>query len=205
MQAITETSTNSMNTKSTIEINEANFEAEVLKSSQPLLVEFAKGCTRRTRSESSPTLRKRYLAISDSNFGTGSSGVLRPRTICIFRSASRSSISPVAGIASCRSRGSSWPDHINKQRQTYEHDHNQGRHADLLQRLGQTGSRVVSPSHHRRRISVCRGRQIWTMGATGCGECRLGRMAALRRSHEIADILSSAKPRAIGGDFRDPR
>jgi hypothetical protein len=58
MQAITETSTNSMNTKSTIEINEANFEAEVLKSSQPLLVEFTKGCTRRTRSESSPSLTK---------------------------------------------------------------------------------------------------------------------------------------------------
>ena len=31
-----------MNTKSTIEINEANFEAEVLKSSQPLLVELLK-------------------------------------------------------------------------------------------------------------------------------------------------------------------
>jgi len=32
-----------MNTQSTIEINEANFETEVLKSSQPVLVEFATG------------------------------------------------------------------------------------------------------------------------------------------------------------------
>jgi thioredoxin 1 len=32
-----------MNMKSTIEINEANFEDEVLKSSQPVLVEFATG------------------------------------------------------------------------------------------------------------------------------------------------------------------
>jgi thioredoxin 1 len=32
-----------MNTKTTIEINEANFETEVLKSSQPVLVEFATG------------------------------------------------------------------------------------------------------------------------------------------------------------------
>jgi thioredoxin 1 len=32
-----------MNMKETIEINEANFEAEVLKSSQPVLVEFATG------------------------------------------------------------------------------------------------------------------------------------------------------------------
>jgi thioredoxin 1 len=32
-----------MNMKPTIEINEANFEAEVLKSSQPVLVEFATG------------------------------------------------------------------------------------------------------------------------------------------------------------------
>ena len=32
-----------MNTKPTIEINEGNFEAEVLKSSQPVLVEFATG------------------------------------------------------------------------------------------------------------------------------------------------------------------
>jgi hypothetical protein len=47
-----------MNTKSTIEIHEANFEAEVFKSSQPALVEFVKGCTRRTRSESSPTFMK---------------------------------------------------------------------------------------------------------------------------------------------------
>ena len=32
-----------MNTKPTIEINEANFEAEVLKSKQPVLVEFGTG------------------------------------------------------------------------------------------------------------------------------------------------------------------
>ena len=32
-----------MNMKPTIEINESNFEAEVLKSSQPVLVEFATG------------------------------------------------------------------------------------------------------------------------------------------------------------------
>jgi thioredoxin 1 len=32
-----------MNMKTTIEINEANFEREVLKSSQPVLVEFATG------------------------------------------------------------------------------------------------------------------------------------------------------------------
>jgi len=32
-----------MNMKATIEINEANFEIEVLKSSQPVLVEFATG------------------------------------------------------------------------------------------------------------------------------------------------------------------
>jgi len=36
-------STSAMNMKETIEINEANFEAEVLKSSQPVLVEFATG------------------------------------------------------------------------------------------------------------------------------------------------------------------
>jgi thioredoxin 1 len=43
MQAITERATSAMNTKPTIEINEGNFEAEVLKSSQPVLVEFATG------------------------------------------------------------------------------------------------------------------------------------------------------------------
>ena len=32
-----------MNMKPTIEVNEANFEAEVLKSTQPVLVEFATG------------------------------------------------------------------------------------------------------------------------------------------------------------------
>jgi thioredoxin 1 len=43
MQAITERATSAMNTKPTIEINEGNFEAEVFKSSQPVLVEFATG------------------------------------------------------------------------------------------------------------------------------------------------------------------
>ena len=35
--------TRAMSMKPTIEINEANFEIEVLKSSQPVLVEFATG------------------------------------------------------------------------------------------------------------------------------------------------------------------
>jgi thioredoxin 1 len=43
MRTITERSTDAMNMKPTIEINESNFEAEVLKSSQPVLVEFATG------------------------------------------------------------------------------------------------------------------------------------------------------------------
>ena len=43
MQAITERSTSAMNMKLTIEINEANFETEVLKSNQPVLAEFATG------------------------------------------------------------------------------------------------------------------------------------------------------------------
>jgi len=38
-----EKSTRAMNMKQTIEINEANFETEVLKSNQPVLVEFATG------------------------------------------------------------------------------------------------------------------------------------------------------------------
>src|SRR5438876_6860920 len=41
MQRLTDSSTTNM--KPTIEINEANFETEVLKSSQPVLVEFATG------------------------------------------------------------------------------------------------------------------------------------------------------------------
>src|SRR3989442_754443 len=43
MQAITERPTSAMNMKPTIEINEGNFETEVLKSRQPVLVEFATG------------------------------------------------------------------------------------------------------------------------------------------------------------------
>jgi thioredoxin 1 len=43
MLAITERSTSAMNMRPTIEIDEANFETEVLKSSQPVLVEFATG------------------------------------------------------------------------------------------------------------------------------------------------------------------
>src|SRR5947208_7352321 len=43
MLAITERSTRPMNMEPTIEINEANFEVEVLKSKQPVLVEFAMG------------------------------------------------------------------------------------------------------------------------------------------------------------------
>jgi thioredoxin len=43
MQAITERATSAMNMKRTIDINESNFETEVLKSSQPVLVEFAPG------------------------------------------------------------------------------------------------------------------------------------------------------------------
>jgi thioredoxin 1 len=43
MRATIERSTSAMNMKPTIEINEANFEIEVLKSSQPVLVEFATG------------------------------------------------------------------------------------------------------------------------------------------------------------------
>jgi thioredoxin 1 len=43
MRAMIEESIRAMNMKPTIEINEANFEAEVLKSSQPVLVEFATG------------------------------------------------------------------------------------------------------------------------------------------------------------------
>jgi thioredoxin 1 len=43
MPAITERSTKAMNVKPTIEIDEANFESEVLKSGQPVLVEFATG------------------------------------------------------------------------------------------------------------------------------------------------------------------
>jgi thioredoxin 1 len=43
MRAMIDRSTSAMNMKETIEINEANFEAEVLKSSQPVLVEFATG------------------------------------------------------------------------------------------------------------------------------------------------------------------
>jgi thioredoxin 1 len=43
MRAMIERSTSAMNMKETIEINEANFEAEVLKSSQPVLVEFVTG------------------------------------------------------------------------------------------------------------------------------------------------------------------
>ena len=41
MLVITERSTRPMNMEPTIEINEANFELEVLKSKQPVLVEFA--------------------------------------------------------------------------------------------------------------------------------------------------------------------
>jgi thioredoxin-like negative regulator of GroEL len=43
MQAITERATSAMNMKQTIDINESNFENEVLKSSQPVLIEFATG------------------------------------------------------------------------------------------------------------------------------------------------------------------
>src|SRR5260370_4398252 len=43
MQAITERATSAMNMKRTIEINESNVETEVLKSSQPVLVESATG------------------------------------------------------------------------------------------------------------------------------------------------------------------
>jgi len=43
MQAITERATSAMKMKRTIDINESNFETEVLKSSQPVLVEFAPG------------------------------------------------------------------------------------------------------------------------------------------------------------------
>jgi thioredoxin 1 len=43
MQAITESATSAMNMKRTIDINESNFESEVLKSSQPVLIEFATG------------------------------------------------------------------------------------------------------------------------------------------------------------------
>jgi thioredoxin 1 len=43
MRVTIERSTSAMNMKPTIEINEANFEIEVLKSSQPVLVEFATG------------------------------------------------------------------------------------------------------------------------------------------------------------------
>ena len=43
MRAMIDRSTSAMNMKETIEINEANFEAEVLKSSQPVLVELATG------------------------------------------------------------------------------------------------------------------------------------------------------------------
>jgi thioredoxin 1 len=40
---MTETSARALNMKPTIELNEANFEAEVLKSTQPVLVQFATG------------------------------------------------------------------------------------------------------------------------------------------------------------------
>jgi thioredoxin 1 len=43
MQAITESATSAMNMKRTIDINESNFESEVLRSSQPVLIEFATG------------------------------------------------------------------------------------------------------------------------------------------------------------------
>jgi thioredoxin 1 len=43
MPAMIERSTRTTNMKATIEINEENFEAEVLKSDQPVLVEFATG------------------------------------------------------------------------------------------------------------------------------------------------------------------
>jgi thioredoxin 1 len=43
MQAINERATSAMNMKRTIDINESNFENEVLKSSQPVLIEFATG------------------------------------------------------------------------------------------------------------------------------------------------------------------
>jgi thioredoxin 1 len=43
MQAITEGATSAMNMKRTIDINESNFETEVLKSNQPVLIEFATG------------------------------------------------------------------------------------------------------------------------------------------------------------------
>jgi hypothetical protein len=44
---------------------------------------------------------------------------------------------------------------------------------------------------------------LW--GPPGAANIDWGGLEALRRSHEIADILSSAKPRAIRGDFRNPR
>src|SRR5438552_2588355 len=43
MQNISQTPSSRMNMKTTNEINEANFESEVLKSNQPVLVEFATG------------------------------------------------------------------------------------------------------------------------------------------------------------------
>src|SRR5438477_8585721 len=43
MQNISQTPSSRMNMKTTIEINEANFESEVLKSNRPVLVEFATG------------------------------------------------------------------------------------------------------------------------------------------------------------------
>jgi thioredoxin 1 len=43
MPAMIERSTSAMSMKPTIEINEANFETEVLRSSQPVLVQFATG------------------------------------------------------------------------------------------------------------------------------------------------------------------
>jgi thioredoxin 1 len=43
MPVMIERSTRTTNMKPTIEINEENFEAEVLKSNQPVLVEFATG------------------------------------------------------------------------------------------------------------------------------------------------------------------
>src|SRR5438105_8567913 len=42
-QQLSEISNTRLNMKSTIEINEENFEIEVLKSNQPVLVEFATG------------------------------------------------------------------------------------------------------------------------------------------------------------------
>ncbi len=43
MRAMIEKSTSTINMKPTIEFNETNFETEVLKSSEPVLVEFATG------------------------------------------------------------------------------------------------------------------------------------------------------------------